>query len=54
MVMPNGRKVRKRTTKGWELLVKWKDGTTTWIPLKDLKETNPVELAEYAIANKKP
>jgi hypothetical protein len=51
MIMPNGRKVQKRTTKGWELLVEWKDGITTWIPLKDLKETNPVELAEYAIAN---
>jgi hypothetical protein len=51
IVMPNGRRVRKRTTKGWKLQVKWKDGTTTWVPLKDLKETNPVEVAEYAIAN---
>lgn len=42
----------KRTTKGWKLLVSWKDGTTTWVPLKDLKESNPVEVAEYAIGNK--
>jgi hypothetical protein len=36
IVMPNGRKTQKRTTKGWELLVEWKDGTTTWVPLKDI------------------
>jgi hypothetical protein len=40
----------KRTTRGWELLVKWKDGSTEWIPLKDLKD-NPIQLAEYAVAN---
>ena len=32
--------------------VEWKDGSTNWLPLKDLKESNPVELAEYAVANK--
>jgi hypothetical protein len=52
MTMPNGQKVPKQTTKGWELLVEWKDGSTSWIPLKDIKDTNPVEVAEYAIANK--
>ena len=41
-----------RTTKGWKLLVEWKDGTQNWMPLKDLKESNPIEVAEYAIANK--
>jgi hypothetical protein len=42
----------KRTTKGWKLLVLWKDGTSTWVPLKDLKESNPVQIAEYAVGNK--
>ena len=41
---------RKVTTKGWDLKVEWKDGTTSWIPLKLLKESNPIELAEYAVA----
>ena len=43
-------KIRKRvvTTKGWDLLVEWIDGTTSWIPLKDLKESNPIEVAEFA------
>ncbi|KAI2494242.1 Reverse transcriptase (RNA-dependent DNA polymerase) [Fragilaria crotonensis] len=43
---------RRRTTKGWKLLVSWKDGSTSWVPLKDIKESNPVEVAEYAVANK--
>jgi len=47
-----GRHHRRTTTKGWEIQVEWKDGSTSWVPLKDLKESNPVELAEYAVANK--
>ena len=35
----------KKTTRGWELEVEWKDITFSWIPLKDLKASNPVELA---------
>ncbi len=42
----------RRTTKGWKLCVTWKDGTTSWEPLCNLKESNPVEVAEYAKANK--
>jgi hypothetical protein len=43
----SNKKVRK-TTKGWHLCVEWKDGTTSWELLADLKEINPVESAEYA------
>ena len=43
--------MNKRTTRGWELLVEWKDGSMNWVPLKDLKNSNPVDLAEYAVAN---
>ena len=39
------------TTKGWKLCVKWKDSSTSWERLADLKESNPVEVAEYAMAN---
>ena len=39
------------TTRGWSLEVEWKDGSASWVPLKDLKLANPVELAEYAVAN---
>jgi hypothetical protein len=40
------------TTLGWELLVEWADGTSSWLPLKDLKDSNPLETAEYAVANR--
>jgi hypothetical protein len=38
----------RKTTKGWHLCVEKKDGTPSWERLADLKESNPVELAEYA------
>ena len=44
------RKHLRKTTVGWKLKVLWKDGTERWIPLKDLKESNPIEVAEYAKA----
>ena len=47
----NGNRVPKRTTKGWELLVEWKGGEQEWIPLRELKNSNPIEVAEYAVAN---
>ena len=40
------------TIKGWRLKVKWKSGTTSYITLKDINNTNPVDIAEYAKANK--
>ena len=43
---------KKRTTRGWEICVQWKDGSTTWIALKDMKNAYPVQLAEYAVSNK--
>jgi hypothetical protein len=47
----NGKQHPKRTTQGWQLCVKWKDGSTSWEELKDLKEANPIETAEYALAH---
>ena len=46
-----GNKKKKMTTRGWELCVNWKDGSTDWVALKDLKNSYPVELAEYARRN---
>ena len=47
----SGNRVPKKTTRGWKLLIELTDGSTEWVALKDLKESNPVELAEYAIGN---
>jgi hypothetical protein len=35
-----------------EDFVEWKDGTTSWLPLADVKNAFPVHLAEFAINNK--
>jgi len=47
----NNRKYRRKTTAGWKLCVQWKDGSTSWLPLSDVKESYPVEVAEYAVAS---
>ena len=39
-----------KSTRGWQLCVRWKDGSTTWEPIARLKESNPVELVEYVVA----
>jgi hypothetical protein len=50
LVIVNGRKHMKKTTKGWQLCIQWKDGTTSLERLTALKESNPIEAAEYVIA----
>ena len=47
----NGQQRMCPTTKGWQLLVRWKDVTSSWIALKDLTDLNPIKTAEYAAAN---
>ena len=47
-----GVKRQKETKKGWEMLVQWKDGSTTWVALKDMKEAYPVQAAEYEVENR--
>ena len=49
---PNGQLKPKKTTVGWEICVEFVDGSSDWIPLKDIKDSNPIELAEYAVANR--
>ena len=31
------------------MLFRWKDGLTTWVPLKYMKERYPVQVSEYAV-----
>jgi len=49
-IVHNGRNSLRRSTFGWHLCVQWKDGSTSWQSLKDLKEAYPVAVAEYAVA----
>jgi hypothetical protein len=52
VVARNGNKVPKKTTIGWELMVTWKDGSSDWIKLKNIKDSYPVQVAEYAVTNR--
>ena len=47
-ISKSGKTKQRITTKGWELCVQWKDGSTVWIALKDLKQSYPVETMDYA------
>ena len=49
-ITANGRQHSRKTTKGWKLCIQWMDGSTSWEALKDLKESNPVEIAEYVVS----
>ena len=46
----SGQRCLHYTTVGWKVLVRWKGGAESWIDLKDMKESHPVELAEFAKA----
>lgn len=50
VVSKNDVKKWKKSTQGWELQILWKDGSTSWVHLKDMKDSYPVvEVAEYAV-----
>ena len=46
-----GKQHNKRSKKGWEVCVIWKNGSTTWEKLSDFKECYPVQTAKYAVTN---
>ena len=45
-VFVRGRSSKRKTTKGWHLFVQWKDSTTTWEKLSDLKESHTIQVEE--------
>jgi hypothetical protein len=49
-VIATGTTCIRQTTKGWKLMVQWHNGSRQWIDLKILKQSNPVQVAEYATA----
>ena len=44
------RKRPNKTTKVWFLCVNWRDKSSSWESLASLKETNPVEIPEFAVS----
>jgi hypothetical protein len=49
VVRPDGRTYLRRSTVGWQLCCQWRDGSTSWESLADLKESHPIETTEYAV-----
>ena len=47
----HGITTRVCTLKGWHVLACWKGGMTEWVELKDMKDSYPVEMAEFAVAS---
>ena len=43
----SGTKHTRETTFGWNLLVLRKDGSETWILLKDMNKSHPIEMDEF-------
>ena len=48
VLMSIGQKRLIKATKGWKLCVLWEVGSISWLPFTDLKESQPVEVAEFA------
>jgi hypothetical protein len=49
IVCPDRRTYMKRSTIAWQVCCQWKDGSTSWESLADLKESHSLEIAEYAV-----
>ena len=43
----SGTRRMRKTTCGWKFLVLWKDRSETCVPLRDMKESHTIEVAEY-------
>ena len=43
------RPVAHKITAGWQISCQWKDSCTSWEKLSELKESYPVQIAEFAV-----
>lgn len=50
VVVIDGKKTVKRSTRWQELCCKWKDGSASWHKLSNLKESHPLQVAEFMFA----
>ena len=50
IITKTGQKRLRKTMARWDLLVRWKDESELWVKLSDMKESHPVETAEFARA----
>lgn len=48
MVQVGNKLHKKKAVAGWDFQGEWKDGSTSWLSLKDLKNANSVDVTLYA------
>ncbi len=48
IVRADGKTYLKHSTIGWQLCCQWKDSSTSWENLADIKECHPIETTKYA------
>jgi len=49
MIHVGNKSHKKKTLAGWDLQVEWKDGSNSWLSLKDLKNSNSVDVARSTL-----
>ena len=47
-IVVNARNSLCRSIVGWQFCCWWKDGSTSWEKLSNMKESHPINTAEYA------
>lgn len=50
VVTKRGCRCQRKSSIGWKLQVHWKDEKTEWILLSIMKESHPVDTAEFAVS----
>ena len=50
IIMKTGQKPLRKTMAQWDLLVYWKDESESWVKPSDMKESHPVDMAEFTKA----
>jgi hypothetical protein len=49
-IVIRGCKHMHKMTIGWSFCIQWKNSKTSWERLSNFKESNPIKVAEYAVA----
>ena len=45
-----GQEIIRKSMDGWNIFCEWKDGSTWWEKSSNLKESNTIQVAQYAVA----
>ena len=49
-IVVKGQETLRKSTAGRDMCCKWKDGSTSWEKLSNPKESHPIQVIKYAIA----